>query len=96
MLQFVIRRILVAIPVLFGVTLLAFSVIHLIPGDPAQIMLFGSNPTPALIQHLRVELGLTQPYPIQYLVYLGRARSAPDRCASWRARFCPTSSRTSS
>jgi len=71
MLQFVIRRLLVAVPVLFGVTLLAFSVIHLIPGDPAEIMLFGSNPTPAQIQHLRVDLGLTQPYPIQYLVYLG-------------------------
>jgi ABC-type dipeptide/oligopeptide/nickel transport system permease component len=72
MLQFVIRRVLVAIPVLFGVTLLAFSIIHLIPGDPAQIMLFGSNPTPQQIQNLRVELGLTQPYPIQYLDYLGR------------------------
>lgn len=71
MLQFVVRRVLVSIPVLFGVTLLAFSIIHLIPGDPAQIMLFGSNPTPAQIQHLRAELGLTQPYPIQYLVYLG-------------------------
>lgn len=72
MVQFAIRRVLVSIPVLFGVTLLAFSMIRLIPGDPAQIMLFGSNPTPAQIQHLRVQLGLTQPYPVQYLTYLGQ------------------------
>jgi len=72
MIQFTIRRVLVSIPVLFGVTLLAFSMIRLIPGDPAQIMLFGSNPTPAQIQHLRVQLGLTQSYPVQYLTYLGQ------------------------
>lgn len=72
MVQFAIRRVLVSIPVLFGVTLLAFSMIRLIPGDPAQIMLFGSNPTPAQIQHLRVQLGLTQSYPVQYLTYLGQ------------------------
>jgi ABC-type dipeptide/oligopeptide/nickel transport system permease component len=41
-------------------------------GGQAQIMLFGSNPTPQQIQNRRVELGLTQPYPIQYLDYLGR------------------------
>ncbi len=72
MAQFVFRRVLVSIPVLFGVTLLAFSIIHLIPGDPVQIMLFGSNPTPAQLQHLRAQLGLTEPYPVQYLVYLGQ------------------------
>jgi ABC-type dipeptide/oligopeptide/nickel transport system permease component len=71
MLQFVARRILVSIPVLFGVTLLAFSIIRLIPGDPAQVMLFGTQATPQQIQKLRVELGLTQPYPVQYGIYLG-------------------------
>jgi peptide/nickel transport system permease protein len=70
MLQFVARRILVAIPVLFGVTLLAFSIIRLIPGDPAQVMLFGSQASHQQIQKLREELGLTQPYPVQYAIYL--------------------------
>jgi len=70
MLQFVARRILVAIPVLFGVSLLAFSIIRLIPGDPAQVMLFGSQATPQQMQKLRVELGLTEPYPVQYAIYL--------------------------
>lgn len=70
MLRFVARRILVSIPVLFGVTLLAFSIIRLIPGDPAQVMLFGTNPSPQQVQHLREQLGLTKPYPVQYVIYL--------------------------
>jgi ABC-type dipeptide/oligopeptide/nickel transport system permease component len=71
MLQFVLRRVAISVLILFGVTLLAFSIIHLLPGDPAQIMLMGSDSTPQQIQQLRVELGLTKPYPVQYLVYLG-------------------------
>ncbi|WP_338198757.1 nickel ABC transporter permease [Candidatus Nephthysia bennettiae] len=66
------RRLAVAVPVLFGVSLLVFLILHLIPGDPAQIMLFGSNPTPQQVQNLRVELGLDKPLPVQYALYLGR------------------------
>jgi peptide/nickel transport system permease protein len=66
------RRLAVAVPVLFGVSLLDFLILHLIPGDPAQIMLFGSNPTPQQVQNLRVELGLDKPLPVQYALYLGR------------------------
>jgi ABC-type dipeptide/oligopeptide/nickel transport system permease component len=60
------------VPVLFGVSLLVFLILHLIPGDPAQIMLFGSNPTPQQVQNLRVELGLDKPLPVQYALYVGR------------------------
>jgi ABC-type dipeptide/oligopeptide/nickel transport system permease component len=67
---FVARRLVAAVPVLFGVTLIAFLLIHLVPGDPAQVMLFGSNPTPAQIDGLRAQLGLTQPLWHQYLSYL--------------------------
>jgi ABC-type dipeptide/oligopeptide/nickel transport system permease component len=66
------RRLAVAVPVLFGVSLLVFLILHLIPGDPAQIMLFGSNPTPQQVQNLRVELGLDKPLPVQYALYVGR------------------------
>jgi peptide/nickel transport system permease protein len=66
------RRIAVSAPVLFGVTVLVFGILHLIPGDPAQILLFGSRPTPDQIAQLRHTLGLDQPLPIQYLLYLGR------------------------
>ena len=43
---FVTRRLLASIPVLLGVTLVACLLIHMVPGDPAQEMLFGSSPTP--------------------------------------------------
>jgi peptide/nickel transport system permease protein len=72
MLRLLSRRLAIAVPVLFGVTLLVFLILHLIPGDPAQILLFGSNPTPAQIAHLRAQLGLDQPLPLQYVEYLGR------------------------
>ena len=72
MVQLLARRLGIAVPVLFGVTLLVFLILHLIPGDPAQILLFGSNPTPAQIAHLRTQLGLDQPLPLQYVEYLGR------------------------
>jgi ABC-type dipeptide/oligopeptide/nickel transport system permease component len=65
-------RLVLAIPVLFGVTLVAFLLIHLLPGDPAQVMLFGSDPTPAQISGLRSQLGLDQPLWWQYLHYIGR------------------------
>jgi peptide/nickel transport system permease protein len=72
MLRLLARRLTIAVPVLFGVTVLVFLILHLIPGDPAQILLFGSRPTPQQIAQLRSQLGLDQPLPIQYLLYLGR------------------------
>jgi peptide/nickel transport system permease protein len=50
---------------------LVFLILHLIPGDPAQILLFGSSATPAQIAHVRRQLGLTDPLPVQYIHYLG-------------------------
>lgn len=72
MTRFVAGRILSSVPVLLGITVVAFLVIHLVPGDPAQVLLFGSDPTPAQIQSTRVQLGLTQPLWRQYSDYLGR------------------------
>lgn len=72
MLAFVARRMLVSIPVLLGVTLLVFGMLRLIPGDPAQIMMFGSNPTPERLEQLRTTLGLDKPFLVQYGLYIGR------------------------
>jgi peptide/nickel transport system permease protein len=69
---FVLRRLGVAVPVLIGVTLLVFSILQLIPGDPAQILLVGSNPTPQAVANLRQQLGLNQGFALQYLHYLSR------------------------
>src|SRR5882757_3009860 len=69
--RFVAGRMLIAVPVLLGVTIVAFLIIHLIPGNPAQAMLFGSNPTPAQVHSLEVRLGLDRPLYVQYLKYMG-------------------------
>ena len=67
---FVLRRLAASIPVVLGVTVVAFLLIHMVPGDPAQTMLFGSNATPQQIQDLRDQLGLTEPLWRQYLTFL--------------------------
>jgi peptide/nickel transport system permease protein len=71
-LNFVARRLLLAIPVLLGVSILVFLVLYLIPGDPAEILLFGSSPTPHQVEQLRQQLGLDQPLPTQFVHFLGR------------------------
>ena len=72
MLNFIARRLLLAIPVLLGVSILVFLVLYLIPGDPAEILLFGSSPTPHQVEQLRQQLGLDQPLPMQFIHFLGR------------------------
>lgn len=69
MINYIIRRLLLLIPVFFGVSLLAFSLLHLIPGDPAKSML-GNKATAAQLQALRSELKLDEPLPLQYGNYI--------------------------
>jgi ABC-type dipeptide/oligopeptide/nickel transport system permease component len=63
---FILRRLLASIPVVLGVTIIAFLLIHMVPGNPAQAMLFGSNASPAQIAALNKQLGLTLPLWQQY------------------------------
>ena len=69
LLQYVIRKLLLLIPTLLAVTVIAFLIVHLIPGDPVQLMV-GFEATPADIQRVRAEWGLDQPLPVQYFVFL--------------------------
>jgi len=69
MLSFLVRRILLTIPVLLGVATLVFSLIHLIPGDPVQSML-GEGASPESVNELRTRLGLDRPLYVQYLSFL--------------------------
>jgi peptide/nickel transport system permease protein len=70
MARFVLGRVLLAVPVLLGVTFVSFMIIHLIPGNPAQAMLFGSNPTPQQVHNLAQQLGLNDPLYAQYIHYM--------------------------
>lgn len=63
--QYTIRRLFLAIPTLFGVTLLVFSMVRMLPGDPAQAMA-GVHATREYIEQVRRTLGLDQPLHIQY------------------------------
>lgn len=67
---FVLKRLLITIPVLIGMSLLVFSLIHLVPGDPARVML-GLTATPENVATLHQQLGLDDPIWRQYLTWLG-------------------------
>jgi peptide/nickel transport system permease protein len=71
-LGYLIRRMLLAVPVLLGVATLVFSLIHLVPGDPAQAML-GDGASPQDIAELRANLGLDRPLLAQYVTFLRHA-----------------------
>jgi ABC-type dipeptide/oligopeptide/nickel transport system permease component len=71
MLRYAARRLAYLIPVLFGVSLLSFSLLHLIPGDPA-IVLAGVGASPETLDAIRQEYGLDQPLPVQYVSYIER------------------------
>jgi peptide/nickel transport system permease protein len=68
----IIKRILLVIPVLIGVSILAFSILHFIPGDPARVML-GERATPEAIKQLQENLGLNQPLYVQYFTFMKNA-----------------------
>lgn len=67
----IIKRLLGLIPVVFGVLLLTFLLVHLVPGDPVEVML-GESAGHADREQLRAELGLDQALPLQFAHYLGR------------------------
>ncbi len=70
--RYALRRTLTVIPVLLGVSILVFSFVHLIPGDPAVTML-GERATPEKVAAVRARLGLDRPIHEQYLLYIGKA-----------------------
>ncbi|MGP1386025.1 MAG: ABC transporter permease [Thainema sp.] len=67
--RYILRRLVNLIPVLLGITLLVFIFLHLIPGDPAVVLL-GDRATPEQVEALRERLGLNEPLPLQYLTFL--------------------------
>src|SRR5207247_380608 len=69
--RYAVQRSLTVIPVLLGVSVLVFSFIHLIPGDPALTML-GERATPEKIAEVKKRLGLDRPIYEQYLIYAGK------------------------
>ncbi|HTE84058.1 MAG TPA: ABC transporter permease [Dehalococcoidia bacterium] len=71
--QYICGRLLAAFPVLLGVTLAAFLMLQLVPGDPVAAMLGQQGADPAAVAQTRQQLGLERPLPVQYVRFVLRA-----------------------
>lgn len=69
MIKYVVRRVLMLIPVLLGVTFIVFSMMYITPGDPAKLVL-GDTATPEALEQYREEQGLNDPFLVQYGNYM--------------------------
>ena len=67
--RYIIRRLLLIVPTLFGVSLLTFALSRIVPGDPARLAA-GAQATPEMYAQIRQEFGLDLPLPVQYWNYL--------------------------
>ena len=71
MLAYVIRRFLILIPTLLGVSVIVFLMLHMTPGDPAELLL-GERATLESLEQMREHLGLNEPLHVQYGLFLKR------------------------
>jgi len=71
MLAYIIRRVLILIPTLLGVSLIVFLMLHLTPGDPAELLM-GERATEEALEQIREHLGLNLPIHVQYGMFLKR------------------------
>src|SRR5438105_14011443 len=69
MLRYVVRRLLLLVPILLGVSILIFFWIRALPGNPATALL-GERSTPQLVKEYRQRYGLDRPLPVQYWDYI--------------------------
>jgi len=82
--QYVVRRLLQAVPVLLLFSVIVFAVLRLVPGDPAVVML-GLQSTPEAVAEIREDMGLDRSMPVQYLVWLGHVVRG-DFGISWTSK----------
>ncbi|HSE92367.1 MAG TPA: ABC transporter permease [Methylomirabilota bacterium] len=68
--RYVLRRLLIAIPALLGISVVLFSVLALAPGDPFEELATNANVPPEVAQRLRVQFGLDDPLPLRYVRWL--------------------------
>jgi peptide/nickel transport system permease protein len=84
-LRIIVGRVLLALPILLGVTVIVFLLVNVLPGDPAAAIL-GDNATPAARALVRHQLGLDQPLPLRYLRWLGQVLSGNLGYSPYRQR----------
>lgn len=84
MIRYVLKRLLMLIPILIGITFIVFFILSLTPGDPAR-MILGQNATQAQIDAMREQMGLNDPVVLRYLKYMGNALRG-DFGTSWSTK----------
>jgi ABC-type dipeptide/oligopeptide/nickel transport system permease component len=72
MIRYILKRLAMLIPVLFGVTIVSFSLLQIVPGDPA-VLLAGEDANPDFIEAVRKEYGFDQPFYVQYFRFVSHA-----------------------
>jgi ABC-type microcin C transport system permease subunit YejB len=96
--RFIPVRLLQSIPVVIGVTIVVFFMVHLLPGNPALTIL-GQSATPERVAALNKQLGLDKPLWDQYFLFVGRLAHGDlgdsltyqrpvSRCPCWPSRWC--------
>ena len=70
MLAFILRKFLAVIPTFFGITLVAFTLIRLVPGDPIEVMVGERRLDPEIHAAMMQRMGLDQPLYLQYFKYV--------------------------
>lgn len=85
MIKYILRRLIMLIPVLLGVTFIVFTLMYITPGDPVRLILGESAPEEA-VQELREEMGLNKPFIVQYVNYMKKLILHQDLGSSYVTR----------
>lgn len=85
MIKYIIKRLLYLLPVLFGVSFIVFTLLYITPGDPAKMML-GEQADGQAIESLREELGLDEPFLVQYGKYITKIVTKGDIGTSYSTK----------
>ena len=85
MIKYIIKRLLILLPILLGVSLLIFLIMEFTPGDPA-IKILGIEATPEALAQLRTQLGLNDPLPVRFFHYIYNIVTQLDFGISWRTK----------
>ena len=83
MLKYILKRLILIIPVLIGISFIIFFILDLTPGDPARLIL-GQSATKEAVEALRLEMGLDKPFFVRYFSYLWGLVSNLDFGTSYR------------
>jgi peptide/nickel transport system permease protein len=86
MARYIINRLLLMLPTLFGVAVLVFFLLRLAPGDPVQMMLEGANVSQQVVEAERARLGLDQPVYVQFAKWFGALLKGDFGVSIWTGR----------